>query len=373
MIAAARFLEALGPSLVSGVPCSSLRALLEEAARDDRYVGAANEGDAVAMACGAELAGFRGVVLLQNSGLGNAVSPLTSLVATCRLPVLLVVGWRARPDGPADEPQHALMGAITPALLELCGVPWAPFPADEPALEAALARIDALRAARSPLALLVAGSELGGGGGAGRMRAPAAKHPTVGALAQAPRPARREVLAAVQAQAGDAVVVATTGYTGRELYALADRPNQLYVVGAMGCASSLALGLCLARPRQRVIVLDGDGAALMRLGALATIGAAAPAGLVHVLLDNEAHESTGGQPTAAGSADLALVAAACGYARVQRIGTVGALVAALADARPGPTFLHVKTALGVPAGLPRPSIQPAEVAARLGAWLAARA
>jgi phosphonopyruvate decarboxylase len=109
------------------------------------------------------------------------------------------------------------------------------------------------------------------------------------------------------------VVIATTGYIGRELAALADRANQLYMVGSMGCASSLALGVALARPDLRVVAVDGDGAALMRMGNFATLGAYAGENLVHVVLDNGMHESTGGQPTVSRAISFAGVAAACGY------------------------------------------------------------
>src|SRR5262249_4706253 len=144
---------------------------------------------------------------------------------------------------------------------------------------------------------------------------------------------------------GDAVI-ATTGYTGRALYALNDRPGQFYVVGSMGCASSVGLGVALAQPRRRVVVLDGDGAALMRLGALATIGARHPANLVHLLLDNERHESTGGQATVSRSADPAAVAAECGYPRVVRAASLNACAAALAAGGEELSFIHVKTGPG---------------------------
>jgi phosphonopyruvate decarboxylase len=129
---------------------------------------------------------------------------------------------------------------------------------------------------------------------------------------------RRDYLAAVQAVAGERdILIATTGFTGRELYALDDRSNQIYLVGAMGCASSVGLGLALARPDLRVTVLDGDGAALMRMGALAAIGYQRPSNLLHVMLDNGLHESTGGQATVSPSVDFAAVAAASGYPVVQ--------------------------------------------------------
>jgi phosphonopyruvate decarboxylase len=167
----------------------------------------------------------------------------------------------------------------------------------------------------------------------------------------------------------DDIVVATTGYTGRELYALDDRSNQIYMVGSMGCASSFGLGLALACPDRRVVVLDGDGAALMRLGALATLGYERPANLVHVLLDNGVHESTGGQTTVSRSIDFSAIAAACGYPRVASVGAPGELAAVLNEAQGALQFVHAPTLPGVPDNLPRPTITPADVAARLRATL----
>jgi phosphonopyruvate decarboxylase len=173
------------------------------------------------------------------------------------------------------------------------------------------------------------------------------------------------VLATVVAATGpDDLVIATTGYTGRELYAIDDRTNHLYMVGSMGCASSIGLGHALARPDRRVVVLDGDGAMLMRLGALATIGYERPANLVHLLLDNEMHESTGGQSTVTHSVDAAGVAAACGYPDVRHLHGVDDVAALLADDLPSCTFAHVKIRSGVPDDLPRPAVTPAEVADR---------
>ena len=164
-------------------------------------------------------------------------------------------------------------------------------------------------------------------------------------------------------------MIATTGYTGRALYALDDRPNQLYLVGSMGCASSVGLGLALAQPDRRVFVLDGDGAALMRLGALATIGSRRPPNLVHVLLDNEMHESTGGQGTVAHTVDLAAVALACGYPRVVRATNLDDCTRVLQKAGTELTFAHVKTRPGENKDLPRPVVTPCQVAERFRQWL----
>jgi phosphonopyruvate decarboxylase len=183
-------------------------------------------------------------------------------------------------------------------------------------------------------------------------------------------PSRRDILGAVQEgrRPRDAVV-ATTGFTGRSLYALGDRRDQLYMVGSMGCAAPFGLGLAWAQPSRRVIVLDGDGAALMRMGALATLGYERPSNLLHVLIDNEAHDSTGGQSTVSHSIDLAGVAAACGYPKVHRAHTkeeVADLVRAPSNEL---TFVHVKTRTGEPSDLPRPKETPVEVVDRMRAWL----
>src|SRR5262249_17608499 len=186
----------------------------------------------------------------------------------------------------------------------------------------------------------------------------------------AERPARDEVLRRVQAAAGPTdALIATTGYTGRALYALDDRPSQLYLVGSMGCASSVGLGLALAQPHRRVLVLDGDGAALMRLGALATLGYRRPPNLVHVLLDNEMHESTGGQATVSTSVDLAAVAQACGYPRVVRAASLDECTRALQEGGTKLTFVHVKTLPGENKDLPRPTVTPRQAAERFRRWL----
>ena len=377
MIAATAFLDQakqLGFGLFAGVPCSYLKPLINRTLEADgfRYVGAANEGDAVAVASAAHLAGTRGVVMFQNSGLGNAVSPLTSLNAVFRIPVLVIATWRGEPGGDADEPQHELMGPITPALFDQMRVRWELFPDCEEKAGPALRRaVEHMNETRLPYAFLmkkgmVAEHTL-------RTAPPNAVPPA------APLPAaswpdrtadRRDVLRALQAAARPTdAILATTGHTGRDLYGLDDRPGQFYMVGSMGCVSSLGLGLALCQPRRRVIVVDGDGAALMRLGALATIGHERPANLIHLLLDNGAHESTGGQATASATTDLAAVAHACGYPRVIRAGTPDAVAAALSSDEPGPTFVHTRTRSDPGQKLPRPTVTPPHVAERFRVWL----
>jgi len=382
VIEAEQFVEAaraLGLQAYAGVPCSFLTPFINYVIDSPAlaYVSAANEGDAVAVAAGFAIGGRPAAALMQNSGLGNAVSPLTSLTHVFRIPVLLVCTHRGAP-GSSDEPQHGLMGSITPALLETMGIPAEPFPATPASVAACLGRASAhMRGERRPYGLImakgsVAQHALAGARGprrfAGAARVEAAGEPP------AMPPPRGEILAQVLALTADGAtaVFATTGYTGRELYALGDRGNHLYMVGSMGCASSLALGFALARPDCRVLVIDGDGAALMRLGNLATIGAEAPRNLVHLLIDNEAHDSTGAQATASSAIDFAGVAAACGYAAVYRGDPGRALERALGGPTAGPVFVHVKSAPGTLAALPRPAIGPEAVLDRFMAHFGTR-
>ena len=166
-------------------------------------------------------------------------------------------------------------------------------------------------------------------------------------------------------------IVATTGKCGRELFTLSDRPQHLYQVGSMGGATGMALGVALNTERP-VVVLDGDGAALMKLGTLATVGAYAPANLRHVLLDNGVHDSTGGQATVSASVDFAAAALACGYAYAASADDPDGLARAwaAADAAGGPALIHLRIAPGSMATLGRPTVGPAEVARRFKAFLA---
>lgn len=369
----ARQAAALGYRWYAGVPCSFFTGLINYVSTDPAltYVSSANEGDAVAAAAGAWVGGRRSIALMQNSGLGNAVSPLTSLTHVFRIPVLLLVTVRGEP-GVADEPQHALMGRITPALLDTMEIPWAYLPDSPQALEEALAQADASIGERErPYALLVRKGRFAACKPApveAPPRPPRAAPRSAWRSPPAARPSRHQALERVARLVPErnSVVIATTGYTGRELYALGDRAHQLYMVGSMGCASSFGLGLALTRPDLTVVVLDGDGAALMRMGNLATLGAYRPPNLIHLLLDNEVHDSTGGQATVARDIAFAAIAAACGYAHVSEGDDLSLLEQALTrPAGAGPVFVHLKIAPGVAATPPRPGLAPADVLRRL--------
>jgi phosphonopyruvate decarboxylase len=368
-------LEARGATLVTGVPCSLIAALIDAAAGHPRlrYVGAANEGESAAIAVGAWLGGGAGVVLCQNSGLGNMVSPIASLAHPARVPFLMVCGWRGEP-GFDDEPQHELMGRITRRLLGVLDVSAARLPPRAEAVDDALDRLWGPMSSRSlPACLLVSRGVL--------EPAVAVIHGPPGPrldgaavdLAGAPRATRAAVIERVLEEIDDDVaIIATTGKTSRELFTLCDGPRHFYMVGAMGCASALGLGVAL-QTGVRTVVLDGDGAALMRLENLATIGAEAPANLVHVVLDNGVHDSTGGQPTASSTVRFGAVAQACGYRRAISCSRLDDIAHALRIAlgEPGPHLVHVRHRSGSMRGLGRPDLAPAEVARRFRAFLTA--
>jgi phosphonopyruvate decarboxylase len=337
-----------------------------------RYVAAANEGDAVAIAAGADLGGVRAIAMFQNSGLGNAVNPLTSLNAIFRIPILVITTLRGEPGGPHDEPQHALMGPITTRMLDVMEIPWEFFPREEGEVEPALDRVMTHMETKGlPYALVMKKGSVADW----KLKSKPDPRPlgtsAVPLAVATPRFTRQEILRAVQSSLRPAdVVIASTGFTGRELYTLEDRREQLYMVGSMGCAMSLGLGIALVQPKRRVIVLDGDGAVLMRMGGLATVGYERPPNLVHVLLDNQMHESTGGQSTVSHSVDFCAIAAACGYPSTARATTPDEVAAFLQGAGDAAlSLLHVRILPGSPNDLPRPTITPPEVAARLRAYI----
>ena len=376
MITADAFIAAAGVrgfDFYTGVPCSFLTPLINGVLSDRtlKYVGAASEGEAVAIAAGAWLAGRRTVVMCQNSGLGNAVNPLTSLNAPFRIPTLLVTTWRGQP-GLADEPQHEVMGQITHDLIRLMGLPLEDAPDTEeavgPAFDRAVAAMDQTGA---PFAWVLKKGAIADT----TLNQPAPATRPVGQRDHfengGERPRREQALTRVLGLVDErTAVIATTGKCGRELFTLADRVQHLYQVGSMGGTSAMGLGVALNADRP-VVVLDGDGAALMKLGNFATIGAQAPKNLIHVVLDNGVHDSTGGQQTVSASVDFAAVALDCGYAYAASCDDLAGFEQAWrAATRGGPSLIHLRIAPGSMEKLGRPTVTPAEVARRFKAFLA---
>lgn len=374
MIEAEDFVEVarrMGFRRYTGVPCSFLTPFINYVINDDAlaYVSSANEGDALATAAGAAVGGERSVVMMQNSGLGNAVSPLTSLAWVFHIPLLVIATHRGAP-GLKDEPQHELMGRITGAFFDLMQVPWADFPADNARIEPALQHaMDHMQRQQRPYGFIMQKGIVN--------THPLKKNPVADVSGRKTlhrhfpgrdRVSRSTVLERVIRLTPEtgAVVIATTGYTGRELFAIADRPSHFYMVGSMGCASAFGLGLALARPDLQVVVVDGDGAALMRMGNLATLGSYGGGNLIHLLLDNEAHDSTGAQATVSANVRFADIAAACGYAACYAGNDVELVDELLTlQGLDGPRFGHLKIRTGTREKLPRPSIAPPEVLRRL--------
>lgn len=365
MILPADFLKALtdhGVRFVTGVPDSLLKdicAAITDSFPADRHVIAANEGAAVGLAIGHHLAtGQPALVYMQNSGLGNAVNPLASLAAPeiYGVPMVLMIGWRGElaADGGQlkDEPQHVLQGRVTLPQLELLGIPHRIVDAATDPADAVRWAVDEALADSRPTALVVrkgafAGYELP-------------------ARAQETALTREAAIAAVAAALpADAAVIATTGMASRELFELRNRDGaghdrDFLTVGGMGHAAAIAAGVALAQPQRPVVCLDGDGAMLMHLGAL-TESAQRPR-LLHVVLNNEAHDSVGGQPTAAGRLDLPALAKACGYPNLARADDAESAAAAIAGllAAEGAGFLEIRCRRGARKDLGRPDRSPAE-------------
>jgi phosphonopyruvate decarboxylase len=356
-------LSAAGVTLFAGVPDSLLKdfcAYVTDNAPAERHVITANEGGAIALAMGHYLgSGQLGLVYMQNSGLGNTVNPLTSLAdpAVYGVPMLLMVGWRGRP-GEHDEPQHVQMGKVTLETLRAIGVAASELPDEIEAANATLAAAVADAKARRAVHALVV------------------KKGTFGAYklskkSESPYALTREaaIAAVVQALPKGAAIIATTGMPSRELFEIREQRKEVHdsdflTVGGMGHASQIALGVALAKPARRVYCLDGDGAVLMHMGGLSTIAQLGPKNYRHIVLNNGAHDSVGGQPTVAFEVDLCAVAKACGYGTTLRATNADELAARLVELEKadGPALLEVRVKKGARGDLGRPTQSPSDLA-----------
>ncbi|WP_145945676.1 phosphonopyruvate decarboxylase [Paenibacillus sp. Y412MC10] len=360
-------LRKLGFTFFSGVPCSYLKSLINYSINEFDYVAAANEGDAVAIASAAYIGGQKSVVLMQNSGLTNAVSPLTSLIYPFRIPLLGFVSLRGEPGVP-DEPQHELMGKITTNLLELMDVEWQYLSGDLEEAKKQLIQANEQISRNRPFFFVVKKGTFDAEPLKKQQNSIRSNRILRCAHKDNQMPARHEALAVINSvKDGDTIQLATTGKTGRELYEMEDASNNLYMVGSMGCVSSFGLGLALSQPGKDIVVIDGDGSLLMRMGSLATNGYYSPNNMIHILLDNNAHESTGGQSTVSHNIDFVNIAASCGYTRAIHVHNLEELKASLQEWKKtkGLTFLYMKTSMQSKDRLARPSIKPHEVKERL--------
>ncbi len=352
--AVVEYLRNQGISFYTGVPDSVLMSFCSYLERlpPTEHVLCHNEGGAIALAVGKYLAsGQPALVYMQNSGQGNSLNPIVSLAveSVYGIPMVLLVGWRGEPGG-IDEPQHALQGTVTKGIYQLMGCTVFELPQEQAgACEVLGEAVRIARGSRGPVVVLVRRGTFLEGGGRARYDDPEAMTrieavcTTIGSLSPTD------------------CVITGTGEISREALQVAagDEPITAQVfpnVGAMGHASQVALGVALCRGRDRVFCLDGDGAVLMHLGAIATIGKCRPSNLVHVLLNNGAHVSVGGQATGALEIDFLRIAAACGYRWWRQVSRKGDLQLALDDLKRalGPFFLEVRVSCSPARGLPRP-------------------
>jgi phosphonopyruvate decarboxylase len=349
-----------GFGFFAGVPDSLLKdfcAYVTDHAPSGDHVIAANEGNAVALAVGHFLGtGRPALVYMQNSGIGNAVNPLLSLAdpEVYGIPMLLVIGWRGEP-GVKDEPQHVKQGRRMTELLDAMEVPWFLLPPsidDASGVIAEAGRV--MRNRAGPVAVLV--------------RAGTFDRYRLARDVVTDFPMNRED--AVKCIAGqlqdDDVIVSTTGKASRELYeyrqATGTVGNDFLTVGGMGHTASIAMGIAKARPERVVVCLDGDGSAIMHMGALAVIGNAGPPNLLHVLINNGSHDSVGGQPTVGYDIDIPGIAIACGYRQALTATTANEVKEQIARLRrdEGPVLLEVKVNKGARDDLGRPKSSPLE-------------
>lgn len=356
MIEPADFLNTLKQHQIDmffGVPDSllaSLCAYIDDTLSASCHRITANEGNALAMASGYHLAsGKIAAVYLQNSGLGNMVNPLTSLTdaEVYKIPALLIIGWRGEPEI-KDEPQHIKQGKITPALLTLLDIPYFVVDADSDFSVLVQQAIEQIHRRNTPVAILV--------------RKGAFATYNSSSTRQLPYTMKREDALSVVLDnlSGTEAVISTTGKTSRELFELrknrSEQQRDFLTVGAMGHTSSIALGVAIAQPDRPVICIDGDGSMLMHLGAMAIIGAVAPANLVHLVLNNQAHESVGAQPTVVGEINLQSLALSLNYKAYRRASTLEEVASVIQAAKQlsGPILIEVMICAGSRENLGRP-------------------
>lgn len=353
------FFEELQYDFFTGVPDSLLSSfcdyLMKWKGISDQHIIAANEGNCVGLAVGYYMATGRvPIVYLQNSGIGNIVNPVVSLLneKICRIPCLFFVGWRGEPGMP-DEPQHRFQGEITQKILQDIGI--ITFTIESSVTPEKWREIlkDAheLLAEKKQVAFIFVKSSIESEKGTSNQNSY--------------KIVRENAISEIVGMAKDDFFVATTGKISRELFAVRETIGQKHerdflTVGAMGHCSSIALGIAMQKPGNRIWCLDGDGALLMHMGSMAVIGASSPKNLVHVVFNNEAHESVGGYPTVMGTVDLRKVAEGMGYQKVYLVDSMEQLQNALVEIcnHKALTLLEIRTAIGSRKDLGRPTISP---------------
>ena len=336
MISPKQFTSSLirqGFDFFTGVPCSYFKDVIEQLKEEPKanYTIAANEGSALALANGAYLGGKGAVVMIQNSGLGNLLNPLTSLSIIYKIPVLLFVSGRAY--GIPDEPQHEIMGKTMGSLLDSLNVEHWDLPQDWSEAESTLSQaIAKANETQSPHVFFVKKGTF--------------KSLEVPEVSQNTYSMKRiDALKIIgENLSEEAAVFATTGKISREFFSLADRVGNFYMQGSMGHIGAVALGAALAQPERRVVVLDGDGAFMMHMGTTSTIGYYKPKKFIHLVIDNESYETTGDQDTTSTTTDFESIAKSCGYKKSFLIKNADELQKELPSllAQEGPVLARIK-------------------------------
>ena len=348
-----------GVEFFTGVPDSLLKEFclcIDDSIVGDKHIIAANEGNAVALAAGYYLAQKSiPLVYMQNSGLGNAINPLLSLCDSdvYSIPLLVLVGWRGEP-GVKDEPQHTKQGKVQLELLKALDIPYKIISQNDNQFAMQISNaVEIAKTENRPVVLLI-------------KKGTFEKYTTEIEKSPIQCMKREEALEIILRNLDDnAIVVSTTGKTSREIFEIREKRGQSHeqdflTVGSMGHCSSIALGIALAKPHRQVICIDGDGAMLMHLGSLTSIASLKPKNFRHILVNNEVHESVGGQETAAKNLDLSAIVEAMGSSKTFKAKTPTELKANITDFMEcvGPSFLEVKIRPGSREDLGRPTIKP---------------
>ena len=347
----------IGADFYTGVPDSQLKALCNYLINTygidkSHHIIAANEGNCTALAAGYHLAtGKVPVVYMQNSGEGNIINPVASLLndKVYAIPMLFIVGWRGEP-GIHDEPQHIYQGEVTVKLLEDMDIEIFVIGKDtsDDEVKTAMERFRGVFAQGKQAAFVI--------------RKGALSYDEKVVYSNSNTMVREEIIRHIAAAAGEDPIVSTTGKASRELFEIREANGQSHkydflTVGSMGHSSSIALGIALNKPEQRIWCIDGDGAVLMHMGSMAVLGANAPKNVIHIVINNGAHETVGGMPTVAADIDLVAVAKGCGYPNAVSADSLEALDRELeaAKARNELSLIEVKCSIGARDDLGRPT------------------
>jgi len=349
--------KTLNSDFYAGVPDSQLKALCNYliytyGVNGKNHVIAANEGNAVGLAAGYHLAtGKVPVVYMQNSGEGNTINPVASLMndKVYGIPCIFVIGWRGEP-GVHDEPQHIFQGEVTCKLLEVMDIRYMVI-----SKETTIDEVELKMKEYEPL--LKNGKQV-----AFVVRKGALSFDEKVEYKNDNKMLREDIIKHIVAVSKEDMVVSTTGKASRELFEIREANKQghghdFLTVGSMGHSSSIALEIALQKPNKKVWIIDGDGAALMHMGSMAVLAANKPNNVVHVLINNGSHETVGGQPTVMGGLDLVKIAEGCGYPNVVSVNTFEELDKELNKAknRDELSFIEVKCSIGARDNLGRPT------------------